>query len=205
MKEALGIIAIVMAFVAYLPYFRDIIARKTIPHPYSWFVWGFSSSLIFGLQVTNGGGPGSYVTAAMSIICVLIGLLAYRNGAARSIKHSDTLLFIIALGAAALWLFVDQPVWSILLLVGADFIAIIPSARKAWHKPYEETLSMWIVNGFRHGVAITALASYSIVTILDPLTWVVANFAFAALLIARRRYIAPPRRKTARKRLHYHR
>ncbi len=204
MKEILGFIAIAMAFFAYAPYLRDILARRTIPHPYSWFVWSFSSSLIFGLQLTHGGGPGAYVTGCMAAICFVIGILAYRNGAGRSITRGDTVLFVVALVAAALWLFVDQPMVSILLLVSADVIAIIPSARKAWHKPYEETLSMWGINALRHSVAIGALAHYNIVTILDPLTWVVANTAFAALLVVRRHFVESPRRRNIRGRTRRH-
>jgi hypothetical protein len=39
MKELIGIVSASLAFVAYVPYFRDIFKVKTKPHPYSWFIW----------------------------------------------------------------------------------------------------------------------------------------------------------------------
>lgn len=191
MKDALGILAIILAFAAYARYFRDIFAQKTVPHPYSWFAWCFSSCLIFGLQFTHGAGPGAYVTAVMAVICGAIALLAYRNGARRSITSLDTALLVVSLVAAVLWLLVKQPLPSMILLVTADLVAIIPSVRKAWGAPYEETLSMWLINALRHGIALTALSHYSVITMLDPLAWVLTNAAFATLLVVRRHYISP--------------
>lgn len=199
MKDTLGLLAIVLAFVAYTPYLRDIFAGRTIPHPYSWFAWGFSSALIFALQITHGAGPGGYVTAVMAVICIVIAVLSYRNGVRKQITHSDGLLFAVSLTAAILWLFVDQPVWSIVLLAVADVVALIPSIRKAYGRPFEETMSMWAINGLRHGVALAALTHYNIVTILDPLVWVILNVSFVGLLILRRRKASRPRRLVHRR------
>jgi hypothetical protein len=46
MKELIGFAAVALAFVAYAPYFRDILRHKIQPHPFSWFIWGFAASLI---------------------------------------------------------------------------------------------------------------------------------------------------------------
>lgn len=50
MKQVLGVIAILLALIAYIPYIRDVLRRKTKPHVYSWFIWGFLSILIALLQ-----------------------------------------------------------------------------------------------------------------------------------------------------------
>lgn len=63
---------------------------------------------------------------------------------------------------------------------------------------------MWVINAVRHGVAIAALAQYNVITILDPATWVVANLAFASLLILRRRRAHRPVRRDTRKRTTRH-
>ena len=186
MKDFIGIIAVVLAFVAYIPYFLDILKKKSIPHPYSWLIWGLTSFLIFGLQMAHGGGAGAYTTATVGFISLLVAILAFRNGAKQAITSQDTIIFIIAIIAALLWLLVDQPVISVSLLVGADILGIIPSIRKAWHKPHEETLSMWLINTGRHGISIFALQQYNFITLLNPLAWVVANGVFSLILIARR-------------------
>lgn len=43
MKEIIGVTAVLLAFISYAPYIRDILKGRTKPHVYSWFVWGFVS------------------------------------------------------------------------------------------------------------------------------------------------------------------
>lgn len=192
MKEIIGIIAAALCFVAYAPYFRDIIAKKTIPHPYSWFVWGLTSVLIFALQISNGAGAGAYTTGTVAAISFIVCYMALKNGGHKDITWADTFLFIAAIIATGLWLLADRPTLSMILLVTADMFGFMPSIRKAWHKPYAETLSLWTINGFRHGLTLFALQSYTLLTVLNPLVWTVGNFSFAILLVIRRRAILPP-------------
>lgn len=187
MKDLVGITAVILTFAAYVPYFRDILKKKSIPHPYSWLVWGFTNSVIFTLQITHGAGPGAYATAAAGIICLSIAVLAFRNGAKKYITTTDTILLATAVLAVVLWIFVKQPVLSIILLVGADIIGIIPSVRKAWKRPYEETLSMWLISTLRHVISLLALREYNFITLLNPVAWIIANGTFSLILILRRK------------------
>ncbi len=187
MKELWGLIAVLLGFVAYVPYFRDILARRTRPHPYSWFVWGLNSVLIFALQITHGGGVGAYTTATVAIISFVVCGLALINDGRRDISRTDTVMFIAALVATGLWLLAEQPTLSMLLLVAADLFGFIPSVRRGWRSPTTETLSMWSVNALRHAISIPALAHYTLLTLANPVTWVVGNGAFSLMLIFRRK------------------
>lgn len=190
MKEIIGTITVLLCFIAYVPYFKDIFAKKTMPHPYSWLIWGLTSILIFALQVSHGAGAGSYATATVAVISLIVCALAFRNGGRKDITYADTLCFIAALVGIALWLVADQPTSSMVLLVGADLIGFIPSIRKAWYKPFEETLSLWTINGFRHILTLFALESYSLLTILNSAVWIVGIFGFVIVLVTRRRTLA---------------
>jgi hypothetical protein len=97
---------------------------------------------------------------------------------------------VLALLAIPLWLIVKQPVLSIILLSTIDMLGFIPTVRKSWNLPYSETLSLYTITTFRHGLSIVALQHYSIVTVLFPATWVLANALFSILLIVRRRSTA---------------
>jgi hypothetical protein len=189
MKEIIGIIAAALVFVAYAPYFRDILKNKTKPHVYSWFIWGLTSMMIFALQISHGGGAGSYTTGTVAVVSFVVCLLALKHGT-KYITKSDTVFFIMALVAAVVWLFAERPTLSMILLIITDMLGVIPSMRKAWHKPNEETLSMWSLNGFRHALSILALTQYSLLTLLNPVTWAVTNFGFSLMLVKRRRVAA---------------
>lgn len=185
MKEALGVIAVVLTFVGYIPYISDTIKRKTKPHIYTWFIWGLVTAIAFGLQLSADAGPGAFTTLAAAIVCFIIFGFGIKQGE-RNITASDTIFFILSLFALILWLFAKQPVLSVILVSTIDMLGFVPTIRKSWHKPHEETLVSYQMNTFRFMIAILALDHYTLVTALYPVTWVIANGLFSIFLIVRR-------------------
>jgi hypothetical protein len=186
MKEAIGIIAVLLAFVAYAPYLRDIVRGKTKPHTYTWFVWGLVTSIIFALQLQSGGGAGAYVTLSAAVLSFVVCGLSLRYGKS-DITKIDTVFLLAALLSLVIWLYAKQPVISTLLLVSIDMFGFLPTIRKSWNAPFEETLFTWGLNGFRHSLSLFALDNYNVNTTLYPATWAFANLAFTVLLLLRRR------------------
>ena len=187
-KNIIGIVAIALTFIGYAPYFRDLLKGKTKPHIFSWFIWAIVTSIIYALQVSAGAGLGSLVTLAVAVISLLIFILGFKNGN-KIIKKIDVVFLVLALLAIPLWLVIKQPVLSIILLSTIDMLGFAPTVRKSWENPYSETLSLYTITTFRHGLSIIALAHYNIVTLLFPATWVIANALFSIMLIVRRRKI----------------
>ncbi|MCA9349040.1 hypothetical protein KC878_02730 [Candidatus Saccharibacteria bacterium] len=191
MKEVIGIVAVVLTFVGYVPYYRDLFRGKTHPHLYSWFLWALLTILIAALQFKGGAGPGTYITVAAGVLSVGVTYFGFKQGT-KYITKFDTAVFILALGAIAFWLLADLPEWSIILAVIADVLAIAPTVRKTWHKPYTETLSLYVTNTFRFGFALLAIENYSLLATLWPAVWAVLNGGFALMIITRRQKLNPP-------------
>lgn len=187
-KEILAIIAVLLTFAGYIPYIRDTINHKTTPHVYTWFIWGLVTSIAFGLQVTHKAGPGAYVTLAAAIVTFIIFGFGIRQGS-KNVTKTDATFLTLSLLALALWLFAKQPVLSVILLSTVTVLGFIPTIRKSWHKPHEETLVSYLVNTFRFFLALLALDHYTIITMLYPLTWAVANGGFSIYLMARRKRV----------------
>lgn len=186
MKEVLGIIAVILTFVGYVPYIRDTVRGKTKPHIYTWFIWGLVTAIAFGLQLSANAGPGAFTTLAAAIVCFIIFGFGLRQGN-KDITRSDTVFFLLSFVALSLWLFAKQPILSVILVSTIDMLGFVPTIRKSWHKPYEETLASYLMNTFRFCLALLALDHYTIVTALYPLTWVIANGLFSTYLITRRK------------------
>lgn len=186
MKELLGTIAVALTFAGYIPYIRDTIKHKTTPHVFTWFIWGLVTAIAFALQISHQAGPGAYTTLAAAIVCFIIFGFGVRQGN-RNITKSDTIFFILSLLALVIWLFAKQPVLSVILLSTIDMLGFIPTIRKSWHKPNEETLISYLTNTLRFGLALLALDHYTIITTLYPATWIIANGTFSVFLIARRK------------------
>ncbi len=185
-KHSIGILAIILTFVGYIPYIRDIRNGKTKPHVYSWFLWFSVTMIVFALQLSDGAGIGAFVTLAAAIIAFVIFLFGMRIGK-KDIAKSDNVCLALAVIATILWLFADQPVLSVILLSAIEIFAFIPTIRKSWNNPYSETLSAYALNTVRFVLALMALQNYSIITTLYPAVWLVANGGFSIILILRRR------------------
>lgn len=187
-KELLGTIAVILTFVGYVPYVRDILKGKTHPHIYSWFLWGLITIIIFALQMSDHAGPGAFVTLTAGVLCFFVLVLGIKFGK-KDITKLDTYLLVLTLIAVCVWLFAKQPLFSVILATLADLLAFIPTVRKSWNKPFSETLAHYQINSFRFILAILALSHYTVITALYPVTWMVANALFALVLVLRRRAI----------------
>ena len=185
MKEIIGAIAVILTFVGYIPYIRDTIKGKTTPHVYTWFIWGLVTAMIFALQMSDKAGPGAFATLAAAIVCFIVFGCGMRNGK-KDITVSDTIFFILSLVALVLWLFVKQPVISVALVTIVDLFAFVPTIRKSWHKPHEETLISYIANTVRFCLATYALQRYTFVTAIYPALMILGNGLFSIFLIVRR-------------------
>ncbi len=95
MKEIISSTAIILTFVSYIPYYRDILKGKTQPHLYSWSLWGLLTILLVALQIRGGAGPATWVTAAAGLLCLGVVLLSLKNGK-KDITTSDTITAILA-------------------------------------------------------------------------------------------------------------
>ena len=188
MKEILSIIAVILTFAAYIPYYRDILRGKTHPHIYSWSLWGLLTILLVALQIQGGAGAATWVTASAGLLCVGVVILSLKNGK-KDITKSDTVVAVLSLLAMGFWLFADQPIISIILVVVADLLAFYPTVRKSWNKPHTETLSLYVTNTLRFTLAFLAVETYTVLSSLWLVAWVVANGLFSILLIIRRRQV----------------
>lgn len=186
MKELLTTLAIGISLFAYIPYIIDSYKGKTKPHAISWFTWGLISYLAFGIQPSKGGGAGSYINLVMGIICTINFILGLRNGL-KDITKADLIAFALAIIAIILWVFVSQPLFSILLVVFIDIMSFIPTFRKSWRKPQEETLLTWLLSIVKNTLNIFALESLTLITVIYPLYSLFATSLFVGILLFRRR------------------
>jgi len=162
-------------------------------------MWATTSLVIFGLQLKGAAGIGAFVTLAAVVVTYLIFGLGLKFGKA-DITKVDTFFLALAVIAAGLWLVADRPILSAVLLTTAETLAFIPTIRKSWRKPYSETLSSYVINTLRFGLALLALRHYNLLTTLYPAVWAVGNGVFAIILITRRKVIPAP--KSHRQPLH---
>ncbi len=191
-KAILGAAAAIIALGGYVPYFRDIFSGKTKPHAFSWLIWASLQGIGFAGQISDSAGPGAWITGITAVACMCIFVLAIFRGE-KNITPSDWVCLLSAGMAIPLWLATSTPLWSVILISVIDVIGFVPTYRKSYSRPFDETGITYTVSGFTFIISIVALQNYSVITVLYPATLVVANLVFALMLYARRRKLGKPR------------
>jgi hypothetical protein len=167
-KEILSGLTTLLTLIAFFPYVRAILKKETQPHLFSWIIWGLTTCLVFVAQLTGGGGIGAWPTGISGLISLYIAVMAYRYKADTHITRMDWICLMGALLSIPLWAVTSDPFWAVLLLTTIDTIGFVPTIRKAYHQPFSENMTMYLIMLFRNLVGILALETYSATTILFP-------------------------------------
>lgn len=187
-KEVLGITATAIAFVSYIPYFRDIFKGKTRPHAFSWLVFGIITIIGFAGQLTGGAGAGSWVTGFSGLVCFVIFYLALTRGE-KNILFVDWLSLVGAFVAIIFWVLTKGPLLSVVLITLISLLGFFPTIRKSYQKPNQETLSSYALSGFKFLLGLFALNNFTVVTALYPIAIIIINWAFVGMLVVRRKQL----------------
>jgi hypothetical protein len=186
MKETIAIIASLLAIGGNLPYLRDIVRKKVKPHPYTWLVWSIVSCIIFFGQVAKGAGVGALPTAASEIFTIIIFFFSLQYGF-RNIKRIDTFFLILALLGLIPWLLTKDPTISVVIAVGIDLVAFIPTIRKTWLYPKTETPILYGSNVLRHILMLFSLQAYNVATTLHSIVMITINSLMTILILRKRK------------------
>lgn len=188
MKAALAILATLIAFYSYIPYFKDIFAGKTKPHAFSWLIWFLLTAIGFVAQLQDRGGPGAWVTGFTALVAFFIFIAAIKKGE-KNITRFDWACLAGAFVAMGLWALTKTPLFSVILITLIDALGFAPTFRKAFYKPQEETAITFSLSAIKFAIAIAALENLSIVTVLYPASLVVANSLFVLMLFLRKKQL----------------
>jgi hypothetical protein len=182
----LGTVAVLIGVLGYVPYYRDMFRGTTKPHPFTYFVWGLLATITLVAQISAGAGPGAWVSAIPVVTGFSIALFALVWGE-RKIVLLDWLCLIAALGIVFVWHLTHDALYAVLLVMLINAIAFVPTFRKSYSRPDEETALSYATGALRSLIAIPALLSFNLTTVLPLAYHICANAALTVLLIMRRR------------------
>jgi hypothetical protein len=185
MKNAIAIVAGLLALVAIIPYLIDIVRGKTRPNIVTWFTW--TLLLIIG---TAGAfvahqNRSAFLTLGDTIGTGLTLILGLKYGIAK-FTRLDIFCQIGAVIGLLLWWYFDSPAVGIVAVVIIDFIAAVPTLYHSWHKPQEETWQTFLVLVVASTLTITVLSNYTVASLAYPVYLLFIDFAVAAVVVFRR-------------------
>lgn len=185
MKETFAIVAALLAIVGNVPYLRDVIKGKIMPHAYTWLVWSIVSAVIFFGQISKGAGIGALPTLASEIFTIIIFFFSLKNGF-KYTTRTDTYFLIIALLGLIPWYLTKDPTLSVIIVVAIDLVAFIPTLRKTARHPHSENASLYSMNAMRHFLALFSLQAYNIATTLHSIAMIITNTIMTFLIVRKK-------------------
>jgi len=185
-KIILVIIAVLINFIAYFYYIRNVLINNTKPHSFSWIIWSILVGIAFFAQLSDNAGIGMWVTGFDALLCFIVFVLSIKKGE-KNITNSDKISLILAILAIVIWIFTSNPLLSVILISFIDGIGFFPTFRKSYNKPYEETVTLFFLSGLIFALALFALEHYTIITVLYISVVMSLDFLFTIMIIIRRR------------------
>ncbi len=184
-KTILGALAAIVAVVNYLPYLIGAIRKTLQPHAFSWIIWTLMTSITFVAQITDQAGPGAWATGATAITLFLVAIFAVRNRS-YNITLSDKLSFIGALAAIPVWLVTGNPLWAVVIVVAIETLGFFPTYRKAFSKPFKDSILAFSLTILKYSLALAALENYTLTTTLFPIALIILSVGLVVELVWRR-------------------
>jgi hypothetical protein len=185
-KVIIGVVASVVSVIGYIPYIKDILKKKTKPHVFSWLMWSLGAGIVFVAQIVKGAGPGAWMMGVAVVISILISILAVFQGE-KKIALSDWVAFGGSLFGLIAWILTSNPLLAVILITISDALAFIPTFRKTYYKPYEETLFTWVISSVKFIFVLFALNTYNATTLLYPIYLILSNSSFTIMMLVRRK------------------
>ncbi len=191
LKTLFFVIALAVAVLAFIPYFRGMFKGDTRPHSYTWLIWSITSA-IGAAGVWHGGGGlpaiGFIISASLTFLTFLFSL---RFGT-QNITRGDSVALATCLVAVFFWVFLNDPVASVILGISIDIAGYWPTLRKSFLDPWGESLTSWILWILAPGFFLLALDTYNILTTAYYAPLIIINSIFVILFLVRRRTVAKP-------------
>jgi hypothetical protein len=187
-KTLFGLFAVLISFVGYAPYFKDIFAHKTKPHALSWLIWASLSGITFGIQISNNGGAGTWLTGCNALLALFVFFLSFKYGE-RNIVMTDWISLPLAGFALGLWLILGNGLASVLLASLTEAIGFVPTIRKAFHRPHEETALLYFLYAISSTLSVLALDNFNLVNACYPAALLGLNLSATLFLWWRRQEV----------------
>lgn len=169
----LSIIWSSIIFFSYIFYIKEIVKWGVKPHIFSWFLWSSIVLTWYFIQFQNWAWYWSLILLSDWILWLIILALALKQWK-KDITLMDKIILILWLVAIYLYAVEEKAFESIILLIIADTLAYLPTFRKSFSKPFEESTSIFI---------LWSIATIFWILAMDKVTFLTAWYQSAIFFI----------------------
>jgi hypothetical protein len=156
-------------------YARDTVRGNTQPNRVTWMLWALAPLIAFAAEVSQGVGLNSVLALTVGLGPLMVVVASFLDPKAYArVTPFDAGCGVLSLVALVAWAVTGRGNVAILLSILADFLAAVPTIRKAYLQPHTEHAA-----AFLSGVAG---ATITLLTIKAE-DWSFASVAFPAYIL----------------------
>lgn len=140
-----ALVAASISFIAYPVYIVSIFRGKTVPHPFTWISLALLTGVTLFMFWASGGEDAGLMMAwdLVGTICIAGLSLFFWRKMDRNFDFSDKVTFSGALLGIGVYVIIKDPFFSLIVSLTVEALSIIPTIRKAYRHPEEESLFAW--------------------------------------------------------------
>lgn len=183
--QALLFISLVSNVIAYSIYIGFIVKNKIKPHGVTYLVWAIILVLNFAIQLTSGVGISALLLGLNFLGCCVIFFFSWKKGYI-NYDRLDWLCFTLAIFAIILWLISNTPIYSVILSCIIDLLAIIPSFRKSFRLPWDDSPIAYWTSGTEYLISLPSYQIFSLITLMYPVCLITLDFTYSIFIMVRR-------------------
>ena len=174
----LGLIAQLILAVSILPYTISIFRGTVKPNRISWFIWSIIGFAFWLITPPTADEVTKMLTVIFMINPSLIFILTLFKGESIKPDNLEKFSLLVGLSAILVWYIFrnSSGLFPISMAIFADFCALIPTLRFVFSAPQEETPLAWIFFFLGSLIAVFAIETHTLESMLLPIYMTMGSF-----------------------------
>lgn len=188
-KAVLGLVAGIIALLAYVVYVVSIIKGRTKPNRATWWIWAFMG-LVLALSYQFSGAENTIWVPYVEFIGPLsIALLSIKYGEGGLDNKTDLLCLLGAIVSIILWIIFNSPVIALVTNLAIDSFAIVPTIKKSYLRPEGESFWGWFGTGLADSLNMFAVEKFTFAILVYPIYMLVSDLIIIFILLLKKKGI----------------
>lgn len=187
-QQVAGLVSAILIMANMGWYLLRTIRGEIRPHVFTNLVNGLVTLIVFVGMLSLESGPAAWRTGLMGVLCILVAAATARQGIGY-VSRSDVVMLVAALAAIPIWKMTESPDYAIAWILFIEASAVVPSFRKAYELPHEDSPLVWSLSGVSQLLALVALENPTWSVVLYFVIWVFMSFGCAGIMVWRRRVV----------------
>lgn len=188
-KSILGMIAGLIALLAYIVYVISIFRGKSKPNRATWWIWAFMGLVLALSYKFSGANNTVWVPYIEFLGPFSIALLSIKYGEGGLKNKTDLICLFGAIISIVLWIIFNNPVIALVTNLVVDSFAIVPTIKKSYLRPEGEDFWAWFGTGLADTLNMFAVERFTFAVLLYPIYMLISDLIIIFILLLKKKGI----------------